>query len=249
MEELRSDMHYARDLIRQHRYEDARQILNRIDHPVAHAWLNSLDELTATTHRRRSRRPADLVPEAEENLLWLEKVDIDTLMPSSAKQRRNTWLLLGVLGSMMCAIMGLTAALAYVGMNITPEQTTTADIIGKDAPFRPYIVEITDFGNDNSARNISGQNCAGWTSENPNHIVQWPADSGDTLRVQATSNIDTILLIQDPAGKWWCDDDSGDDFNPMLRFPAAIAGSYEVYIGPWEREEEDDNATLSISVE
>lgn len=107
----------------------------------------------------------------------------------------------------------------------------------------PYTARITS-GGQYSAQNISGS-CRGWIANAPDFSVTYQAGSFN-LTLGANSSSDTTLIVNDPYGNWYCDDDSGDGLNPLLTFTNPASGRYDIWIGSYSQGDYAD-ATLSIS--
>jgi hypothetical protein len=108
----------------------------------------------------------------------------------------------------------------------------------------PYNVRLTS-GGARSARNVSSS-CRGWIANSPDYSVHYQAGSTFDLTIGAVSNSDTTLVVNDPYGNWYCDDDSGDGLNPSLTFNNPASGRYDIWVGSYSEGEYAD-ATLSIS--
>lgn len=104
----------------------------------------------------------------------------------------------------------------------------------------PHTVSGTS-GGDMQASSFAGSDCPGWVTRRPDHIfVLQSASAG--LRVSATAQADTTLIIQAPNGQYWCNDDA-DGRNPAVAraFPA---GTYKIWIGSYSQGE---NANYQLS--
>lgn len=62
-------------------------------------------------------------------------------------------------------------------------------------------------------------------------LVEIDMDGDYDLEVQTIADCDTVLLVLDPDGRWFFDDDSGDDTQEELRIPGAPSGEYEIWVG------------------
>lgn len=88
-------------------------------------------------------------------------------------------------------------------------------------------VEITAGGSDRNA--VPGSGCSGFINNGgPSATVQFDGDG--PLAIYATSDIDTTLLVADPAGRWHCSDDANGS-NPAVTFARGSAGTYTVWVG------------------
>jgi hypothetical protein len=89
--------------------------------------------------------------------------------------------------------------------------------------------------------------CSGFISDAPDLRLFWDGSGkgAPNLKISAMSNADTTLVVNGPDGRWYCDDDSGEDFNPMVELTPR-AGRYEIWVGTYS-EGETKRAVLSIS--
>ncbi|MEM9193015.1 MAG: hypothetical protein AAGF12_27825 [Myxococcota bacterium] len=87
-------------------------------------------------------------------------------------------------------------------------------------------------GGQTNANQLGG-NCRGWISTRPDHIFQATGSFG-LLRILARANTDTTLVVQDQNGRFWCDDDGGQNQNPMVQ-AAFPAGTYRVWVGSYRQ--------------
>ena len=86
-----------------------------------------------------------------------------------------------------------------------------------------------------------GSECVGWVSSAPDHVLELTGAEELTLRVR--SNGDTTLVALGPGDVVFCRDDD-DGLDPVLR-QLMQPGTWEVYVGSWEREE---TPTYSLTV-
>lgn len=108
----------------------------------------------------------------------------------------------------------------------------------------PYTVNLTS-GGARAASNVSSS-CRGWIANAPDYSVYYDATTMFNLSIYAMSNSDTTLVINDPYGNWYCDDDSGEGLNPALTFTSPASGRYDIWVGSYSQGEYAD-ATLAIS--
>lgn len=108
----------------------------------------------------------------------------------------------------------------------------------------PYTVRLTS-GGDRSAQNISSS-CRGWIANAPDFSVSYAAGSTFDLTIAAVSNSDTTLVINDPSGTWYCDDDGGEGLNPLVTFGNPRSGRYDIWVGSYSQGEYADSV-LSVS--
>jgi hypothetical protein len=91
----------------------------------------------------------------------------------------------------------------------------------------PYAVNVQAGGSINAP---SG--CSGSISEAPDFEVTYTAGSLPLI-FRTQSNSDTTLIINGPDGRWYCDDDGGDNLNAYIRFDKPSSGTYDIWVGTY----------------
>lgn len=114
-------------------------------------------------------------------------------------------------------------------------QPTFADLT-LEAGFEPdpQRIEVTAGGNID-AELTSGGECVGMIANAPDIRLTYIPDELP-LHIKVSSKEDTTLVINDPNGNWFCDDDSGGGENPMVSFDDPQEGVYEIWVGTYEDE-------------
>jgi hypothetical protein len=74
-------------------------------------------------------------------------------------------------------------------------------------------------------------NWKGWVSRSPDLQLDYKTSGGTALSIFIESDMDTVLLVNDPSGTWHYDDDSGEGLNGKLRFTRARDGRYDIWVG------------------
>ncbi|EAQ30175.1 hypothetical protein NAP1_05345 [Erythrobacter sp. NAP1] len=111
----------------------------------------------------------------------------------------------------------------------------------------PRTVSVTSGGDIDASEAIDG--CVGYISEDPDVRLSFTADESPNafpLYISATSDEDTVLVINAPDGNWYCNDDGSEGQNPSVVFGPAQSGDYEIWIGSYEQGQYHD-AQLNIS--
>ena len=98
----------------------------------------------------------------------------------------------------------------------------------------PYVRNITAGGTYYIANCFSGSGWYGTVASAPDFDIYYQTSGASTLTITVSSGYDTMLLINDPAGNWYIDDDSGGGLDPMISIPNAAPGLYDVWIGSFD---------------
>jgi hypothetical protein len=72
--------------------------------------------------------------------------------------------------------------------------------------------------------------CRGFVTPQPDVIVHYASPSR-FLRIFVRASGDTTLIVNDGAGHWWCDDDSGGALDPSIDLSSPPSGQYDVWVG------------------
>lgn len=81
-----------------------------------------------------------------------------------------------------------------------------------------------------------GGACAGFASAQPDYRVKYAAGSATLLRFYFEGAGDATLVINDPDGNYWCNDDSYGSRSPTIDFPDPIAGTYDIWVGSYAQD-------------
>src|SRR5262245_56347078 len=105
----------------------------------------------------------------------------------------------------------------------------TYGTLNLSAGFRPdpQVVNLQSGGNIN-AQNLSSS-CRGFIADAPDVRLNYSAGQYQ-LTISADSSADTTLVINGPDGRWYCDDDGGNNgLNPLIRFNNPGSGQYDIW--------------------
>lgn len=120
------------------------------------------------------------------------------------------------------------AAAQDVSLNPTYE---TVDLNAGFAP-DPYTINLSS-GGSIDARDLSGQ-CRGYIANAPDVRLHYDNGSGILpLIIMVEASADTTLVVNAPNGSWYCDDDTGEGLNPLMRFDEPLSGRYEIWVGTY----------------
>ncbi|APE28751.1 hypothetical protein [Aurantiacibacter gangjinensis] len=87
-------------------------------------------------------------------------------------------------------------------------------------------------GGSNDASSVDGA-CRGYVADAPDVRVNYEAGGTFPLILSVESSADTTLVVNGPDGRWYCDDDGGNGFNPSLRWDSPMSGQYDVWVGTY----------------
>ncbi|WP_188054007.1 hypothetical protein [Sphingosinithalassobacter sp. CS137] len=107
----------------------------------------------------------------------------------------------------------------------------------------PFTVRMTS-GGSVSASNAAG-GCSGYITDAPDLRLRFDAGSLPLI-ISTQSQDDVTLVVNAPDGRWYCDDDSGDGLNALVRFNSPRSGRYEIWVGSYD-EDVRSSTTLQIS--
>lgn len=96
----------------------------------------------------------------------------------------------------------------------------------------PYVVRVRA-GGDNHFQGGGGCPGGGWFANAPDLRLHYQA-GGFQLSIYSHANGDTMLLVNDPSGTWFCNDDY-QGLNPAVHFNRPRSGRYEIWAGTYNR--------------
>ena len=94
-----------------------------------------------------------------------------------------------------------------------------------------------------TSANSCGFQGHGYMTQAPNFTVYYDQGANSPeMVISATSDCDTVLLVNNQAGEWLFNDDT-NALNPQINIPAAASGRYDVWVGSFSQ-----NSTCNASV-
>lgn len=129
--------------------------------------------------------------------------------------------------------LAIAAAAAVAPSPVTAQDTSLNPSFGTHNlragfPNDPYRVVVRAGGRLSASRVGSG--CDGSIAQRPDVRLNYRAGTYP-LTIYVRSSHDTTLIVNTPDGRWHCDDDSGGDLDPKLRFGRPQSGQYDIWIG------------------
>jgi hypothetical protein len=96
----------------------------------------------------------------------------------------------------------------------------------------PIQVHIASGGSINASTLGLGRDCVGFVTQRPDFILRFTGPSS-MLRFYVLSPGESTLIINSPDRRWHCNDDSNGTLNPMVDFPNAGTGQYDIWVGSY----------------
>jgi hypothetical protein len=137
---------------------------------------------------------------------------------------------------------GLLAASVLLAAQATQAQT----IITLQTGFTPDPHQEGVVAGGSVDLSALDDDCAGYVADRADFLLNYTAGTTLGLDIYMRAATDTVLVVQDPEGQFWCDDDSGGDNNPYLGWSDPISGTYRIWAGTYASGAYVD-ATLLIS--
>lgn len=88
-------------------------------------------------------------------------------------------------------------------------------------------------GGDNHFSGSSGCPGGGWFANAPDYRLHYRA-GGYALTIYVSAPGDTMLLVNDPQTRWYCNDDF-NGLDPLIRFNNPLSGQYDIWVGTYNR--------------
>lgn len=110
----------------------------------------------------------------------------------------------------------------------------TYGVLNLSAGFRPdpQVINLQSGGNINAQQSVSSS-CRGFIANAPDVRLNYGAGQYQ-LMISVDSSADTTLVINGPDGRWYCDDDGGNNgLNPAIRFNNPQSGQYDIWVGTY----------------
>ncbi|MDT8367806.1 MAG: hypothetical protein RQ745_01260 [Longimicrobiales bacterium] len=95
----------------------------------------------------------------------------------------------------------------------------------------PWTVSIVSGGSLDVRGMELGAACVGYATARPDYILDYTA-GGSLLHLYVEGEGDTALVINDPDGNWWCDDDT-EGLDPRVTFKAPPNGQYDIWVASY----------------
>jgi hypothetical protein len=134
--------------------------------------------------------------------------------------------------SFIAALASAPAVMACPDWQLPPAFGTIQ--LNEGFPQDPYTRNITAGGHYSLAGCFGSNQYTGSVAAKPDFDVQYNTSGASSLTFIVDSGYDTMLLVNDPNGEWWFDDDSYGAQNPQITIRNAPPGLYDVWIGSFQ---------------
>lgn len=111
----------------------------------------------------------------------------------------------------------------------------------------PVNIQIAAGGDIDVSSTSIGDRCWGYTTAAPDYELTYSAGNTFDLYLSATSDRDTVMIVNAPDGSWHCNDDGAEGLNPGLVFENPQSGVYDIWVGTYSSSAGTPAATLHIS--
>lgn len=96
----------------------------------------------------------------------------------------------------------------------------------------PHDVTVRAGGSTSVDSQNLPSNCRGYIETNQPDVRLNFTPGSAPLRIASCSGSDTSLIINDPSGNWFCDDDT-EGTNPVVQFSGPRSGQYDIWVGTY----------------
>ncbi|GKW50308.1 hypothetical protein [Halomonas sp. NCCP-2165] len=157
------------------------------------------------------------------------------------KHGRNAWM--GALVGAGLMLAGVSGAQAN---DLNWQATPTYGSISLSSGFMPDPQQVNlSAGGSTQVTSSLGSGCAGYVHGGAPDVDLYYDAGSLPLHIYVESQTDTTLVINAPDGRWYCNDDA-IGLDPMVSFPKAQSGMYNIWVGVWGSSDLR-NATLNFT--
>jgi len=147
----------------------------------------------------------------------------------------------------------ISAAFVFLGTGLASIGAAQSQDNSEPATYGDYAISAVGqshqveivAGGETDASELGGA-CSGQIANAPDVQLDFES-SGAPLSFRVQSDFDSTLAINSATGDWLCDDDSAGGLNALVEIANPVSGTYDIWIGALDEEENYSNATLEIS--
>ncbi len=150
----------------------------------------------------------------------------------------------------LAPLMGLLLATGDIAAQEFSEPPAYgATNLAEGFPNDPFTVHVTSPGGSFDAEDIS-DDCYGFIDgSRPDFRLSYEAGI-NRLGILVNSDVDTTLVVRDPNGTWYCNDDdiyNLNNANPGITLETPQTGDYNIWVGTFTQGEVSDTTILAIT--
>ncbi|HYE94813.1 MAG TPA: hypothetical protein VD962_01280 [Rubricoccaceae bacterium] len=132
--------------------------------------------------------------------------------------------------TLLAALGLLLAAPAAYAQDYTADATYGEPYLEEGFTPDPQSISLTAGG----GIRVNKSGCSyGYVANAPDVKLHYDTSGGSNLYIYAVADRDVTLLINTPSGRWVCNDDSFGNGDPILVFPGAEGGRYDIWVGTY----------------
>lgn len=95
----------------------------------------------------------------------------------------------------------------------------------------PWLVSVVSGGDVDASQAGLGEGCFGYMTGAPDFVLTYSGTSlSGNLRILYVGSADTTLVVAEPNGGYFCNDNS-ETSDPLIDFPTPAAGAYAIWVG------------------
>lgn len=152
------------------------------------------------------------------------------------KQRRFGWLLAALSGLLLATVAVLAPSASHTQAQsplVIGGRAANFGVQSLTGGFLPDPAQYSVVSGGSLHGSVAGSACRGYVTGQPDIILHY-SNAASFVRFFVRGQGDTTLIINDAAGRWHCDDDSGGSLNPMVDINNPPSGQYDVWIGSYQ---------------
>jgi hypothetical protein len=168
--------------------------------------------------------------------------------PPVSSSKKWVWWVVGTIGGCLilsCCIALIAGIVLYsqgkfpFSSGLNPDSTPINGEGSLATGFSPdpYTTSISGEGTIDASKITlePASGCVGYVTKAPTFNLNWTGPTS-TLRffTVANSGTDTTMIVRDPSGNYYCNDDAGDGgWDPMVDILNARTGKYNIWLGSY----------------
>lgn len=143
----------------------------------------------------------------------------------------SKFLIMALAGALTAGLAGASAAAAQDPS--APPLLGSRDLASGFTP-DPFVLIVSAGGPIDAEKSRLPAGCTGFITERPTLQIHYQAGRFPLTFATEESEGDTVLVVNGPDARWYCNDDSENyDLDSEIAFPAPTTGYYDVWVGTY----------------